>query len=108
MNLKPYKGVHFLHLIDLATRYSNAVVIHSKGKEVIVKNIMLHWIAILGAPIRFLSDNGGEFNNYDFQDMSESLNVEIATTGPMELWSIMINAVIGNMVDKIIADTDCS
>ena len=33
IDLKPYKGVHFLHLIDLATRYSNAVVIHSKGKR---------------------------------------------------------------------------
>ena len=43
-DLKPYRGVHFLHLIDLATRYSNAVVIHSKGKQVTVKNIMLHWI----------------------------------------------------------------
>ena len=79
MDLKLYKGVHFLHLINLATRYSSAVVIHSKGKEVIVKNIMLHWIAIFGALVRLLSDNGGEFNNYDFQHMSENLNVEIAT-----------------------------
>ena len=35
VDLKPYKGVHFLHLIHLAARHSNSVVIHSKGKEVI-------------------------------------------------------------------------
>ena len=112
MDLKPHKGVHFLHLIDLATRYSNAIVIHSKGKEVIVKNIMLHWIAIFTATLRFLSDNGGEFNNYDFQGMSENLNVETVPTAGESPWSIGVvkrhNAVIGNMVDKIIADTDCS
>ena len=112
MDLKPYKGVHFLHLIDLATRYSNAVVIHSKGKEVVVKNIMLHWIAIFGAPVRCLSDNGGEFDNYDFQHMSENLNVEVVTMAAESPWSNGVvehhNAVIRNMADKIIADTDCS
>ena len=112
IDLKPYKGVLFLHLIDLATRYNNAVVIHSKGNEVIVKNIMLHWIAIFGASVRFLSDNAGESNNYDFQDMSENLNVEIATMAAESPRSNGVverhNDVIGNMVDKIMADTDCS
>ena len=64
---------------------------------------MLHWMAIFGAPVRFLSDNGGEFKNYDFQDMSENLNVEIATTDAESPWSNGVvehhNAVIGNMVD---------
>ena len=48
---------------------------------------MLHGIAIFGAPVRFLLDNGGEFNNYDFQDMSENLNVEITTTAAEFPWS---------------------
>ena len=57
-------------------------------------------------------DSGGESNNYDFQDMSENLNVEIATMAAESPWSNGVvehhNAVIGNMVHKIIADTDCS
>ena len=69
-------------------------------------------MAIFGAPMRFLQDNGSEFNNYEFQDMSENLNVEIATTAAESPWSNGVverhNAVIGNMVDKIIADIDCS
>ena len=112
MDLKPYKSVHFLHLIDLGTRYGNAVVIHSNGKEVIVKNIMLHLTAIFGAPVRFLLDNGGEFNNLDFQDMSENLKVEIAAKVAESLWSNGVverhNAVTGNMLDKTFADTDFS
>ena len=35
MDLKPYKDRHILHLIDLATRYSNAVFINNKRKETI-------------------------------------------------------------------------
>ena len=73
---------------------------------------MLHWTATFGAPAQFLSDNGGEFNNLDFQDMSENLNVEIATTVAESPWSNGVverhNAVIGNMVDKIFADTNFS
>ena len=73
---------------------------------------MFHWIAIFEAPVRFLSDNGGESNNYDFQDMSGDLNVEIATTAAESPRSNGVverhNAVTGNMVDMIIADTECS
>ena len=73
---------------------------------------MLHWTAIFGAPVQFSSDNGGEFNNCDIQDMTQNLHVEIATTAAESPWSNGVverhNAVIGNKVDKIIADADCS
>ena len=64
MDLKEYsKNVWFLHLIDLATQYSAAAVIRSKGKDVIAKKLCQIWIAIFGSPHKFLSDNGGEFSN---------------------------------------------
>ena len=53
MDLKPYKGVHSLHLIDLATRCSNAVMIHSKGKEVIVKTSCFIGQKFLELPCNF-------------------------------------------------------
>ena len=46
VDLKPLNNTHILHLIDLSTRYSNALVIRSKDKDVIVKNILQHWIAL--------------------------------------------------------------
>ena len=50
-----------------------------QNKDVIVKNILQHWIALFGAPNKILSDNGGEFNNQELQDKSENLNIEIMT-----------------------------
>ena len=85
MNLKPLNNIHILHLIDLSTRYSSAVVIRSKHKDVIVKNILQHWIALFGAPNKILSDNRGEFQ--ELQDMSENLNIEIMTTAAESPWS---------------------
>ena len=64
MDLKEYsKNVWFLHLIDLATWYSAAAVIRSKGKDIRAKKLCQIWIAIFGSPHKFLSDNGGEFSN---------------------------------------------
>ena len=62
--------------------------------------------------MHFWSDSGDELNNYDFQEISENLNVEMATVIAESPWSNGIverhDAVVGNMVHKIIADTDCS
>ena len=60
MNLKPLNNIHILHLIDISTRYSSAVVIRSKHKDVIVKNILQQWIFLFGAPNK-ISDNRGNF-----------------------------------------------
>ena len=80
-------------------------------KDVIVKNILQHWIALFGAPNKILSDNGGESNNQELQDMSKNLNIEIMTTADESPWSNGVceghNEVIGNMVTKIVAETKC-
>ena len=111
MDLKPLKNIQILHLIDLSTRYSNAVVIRSKHKDVIDKNILQHWIALFGAPNKILSDDGGEFNNQELLDVSEDLNIEIMTTAAESPWSNGVcerhNAVIGDMVTKMAAEAKC-
>ena len=87
-------------------------MIDSKKKEIIVKKLITAWINIFGVPDRILSDNGGEFNNDELQDMGENFNVEITTTAAESLWSNGIykrhNAVIGNMINKIKNETDCT
>ena len=104
MDLKPLNNIHILHLIDLSTRYSNAVVIRSKHKDVIVKNILQHWIAPFGVPNKILSDNRGDFNNQELQEMSENLNIEIMTMAAESPWSNGVcerrNAVIGIWLQK--------
>ena len=62
-DLKSYNGVYFLVLVDLATRYCTATVIHNKMPATVIKEIFISWVAIFGTPKNILSDNGGEFSN---------------------------------------------
>ena len=110
MDLKQFRGVYILHMVDHATRYSAAAIISSKQKEVIIDKIFKHWIAIFGTPNLFLSNNGGEFNNELFREMGEQLNINIKTTAAESPWSNSIvekkNGVIGNIMEKVMSDVE--
>ena len=109
MDLKQINGHQILHMIDLATRYSQALVVSNKRKETIVEAVIKGWVSTFGVPGRILSDNGGEFNNREMQDMAENLNTEVLTTAAESPWSNGIcerhNAVIGGMVTKMMHDS---
>ena len=66
MDLKVWQqGTYILHLIDMATRFSLASIIRDKNPETIINEVMLLWVGNgLGAPKKFLADNGGEFVIY--------------------------------------------
>ena len=115
MDLKTFdaaKGIYFQHMIDHRTRFSTAKVIYSKGKEELIESVFTHWIAIFGRPRRFLSDNGGEYNNAHFLDMCDKLGVHVVTTGAESPWSNGLverhHALISRNVSKIMEETDCS
>ena len=59
MDLKEIIGRLVLHMIDLATRYSQAKMIPNKKKETVVEAVIKGWICNFGVPNRILSDNGG-------------------------------------------------
>ena len=77
MDLIPFRNVYISHLIDHATRFSAGPIISTKRKEAIIDKIFKHWIALFGIPKLFLSDNGGEFNNDNFREMGEQLNINV-------------------------------
>lgn len=112
MDLKEWdkkKNICFLHLIDMATRYSVSVVIHKKERQVIIDKILEKWIGTgLGTPEKFLTDNGGEFCNSEFRDMCENLNITVMNTAAESPFSNGLcernHAVIDDMVCKILAD----
>ena len=112
MDLKSFRNGYIFHLADHATRYSAGAMIYSKKKEVIIDKIFKHWIGIFGTPNLFLSDNGEEFNNDKFREMGEQLSINIRTTGAESPWSNGIiekhNSMIGNMMEKVLADVNCS
>ena len=59
---------------------STASIIRSKDPSIIIKNLINHWILIYGLPEKLYSDNGGEFNNSELEDMAENLNITVKTT----------------------------
>ena len=69
-----------LHMIDMWSRLSVSTVIKRKLSSVIIDNIMKHWIGVFGIMTAILSDNGGEFNSDEMQEVCSILNVEHCTT----------------------------
>ena len=105
-------NIYILHMIDHLTRYSQGCIIRSKKKGTIVKGLMEYWVRMFGPPQKILSDNGGEFVNAELTDFSEKFNCSLKTTAAESAWSNGLcekhNGVIGNMLDKIMNDVNCS
>ena len=101
-----------LHIIDVFTRFSAATVISAKRKVVIVDSILRIWVSTFGSPRTIFSDNGGEFNNELLRDIAELINTKVLTTAAESPWSNGVcerhNAIIENMVLKIIETNKCS
>ena len=102
----------FLHAVGQAARFSQLVVITSKGKEVIVRELFKMWIAIFGYPKKFFVDSGGEFHNDEFFDFCEKLNITIKTMAAENPWGNGLierhNGIIGESVSKIMSHVNCS
>ena len=111
MDLKEINGHLILHIIDHATRYSQACAVPSKKTKVIISAVLQNWVALFGSPMRILTDNGGEFSSEQFREMGEKLSTRIVTTAAESPWSNGINerhnAILGNMVLKVMEDTKC-
>ena len=73
-------------MIDMFTRYTQAVFINRKTPEEVVNAIMERWVAIFGTPGAILNDNGGEFVNAELQALKSELNVVDLTTGAESPW----------------------
>ena len=98
-------------MTDHATRYSVSFVVTSIKKELIVKNIFQYWIGIFGHPNKILVDNGGEFDNTEFQTLCDNFNIRICTTVAESPWSNSLierhNAILGLTVTKSMEDIKC-
>ena len=77
----------FLVMVDMATRYCQAHWIRDKKPETIIKTLVDGWFAIFGAPLKILSDNGGEFQNEKVRRMAERWNVKLLATAAESPWS---------------------
>ena len=109
MVAKQQNGEILIDLIYLATCLSAAAVIPNKNPETIVKNIFEKWLSLYVEPQKFLTDNRWEFINAVFLGMAEQLLIEAKATAAESAWSKGVaerhNSVIGDILDKILADT---
>ena len=96
-----------LHLIDAFTRFSAALIVSLKHKEVIVATIMKQWVVTFGKLKSLFSDNIELLRN-----VAELLGRKVITTAAFLPWSKGIverhNAVIESMILKIVHETKCS
>ena len=101
-------GLKILHIVDHATRYSQATVVTNKSAPEIVKHIFDLWIRVFGCPEKILSDNGGEFNNKELLDLCDKCNLRVLTTAAESPWSNGLaekhNGILGQMVEKMLDD----
>ena len=79
LDLKEYihNKVWILHMIDASTRYSAARLITTKRKEEIAKKLFEMWISYFGKPGTLMSDNGGEFSNELYTELSQKLGIRM-------------------------------
>ena len=50
IDLKFWKGIYFLVIVDIATRFCVACVIKDKKPSIIVQMFLRSWVSIFGAP----------------------------------------------------------
>ena len=81
MDLKTLSTGHLMfHAFTLFSGFSSTTIIGDKNRETIINSLFRYRISIFGRPNMLLTDNGGEFMNKDFIEMSEQLEISVKTT----------------------------
>ena len=111
MDLKVWgSGCYFFVMVDVATRFCRASVILNKLPDTIINKIFIDWISLFGAPKKFMSDNGGEFNNVKMRSLADCFGINLMCTAAESPWSNSVcerlNGVLGLNVKKVIQDTE--
>eukprot|EP00971_Amphidinium_carterae_P096853 1917235-Amphidinium_carterae.1 len=78
-----------LHMIDVATRYSRACTLTSKGDREICSSISSHWIMIHGAPQSLVVDSETAMSSQYTAEWAEFQNIQLHVKPPhAEAWII--------------------
>ena len=98
------KNKYIFTIIDDFSRYPEAFPIPDKTAQTIVHILLDEFIPRYGCPLKIKSDNGGEFVNGHFADMTKALNIEhtlITPRTPHLNGSVeRFNGTLNNMIAK--------
>lgn len=114
LDLGEYEGKRFLVMVDMATNYVRSMWLKNKKPKEIIKKIMKNWISIFGAPEKFFSDNGLEFQNEEFKLLTEVFGTEIKSTPAKSPWSNgkcekmvgLIKEGVSKLMEEEVSDSD--
>ena len=91
MDLKSWKKIHLLHIIDAFSRFSISAAIKFKTPQTVAHQFLLKWVgAGYGLCKKIKFDNGGEFSNDEIREVSDCLGMEIKTTGANSIYKYII------------------
>lgn len=78
-----------INVIDPATRYCVTAIPRNKESFETLETVCKYWLSNFEAPRNFLTDNGTEFNN--FQYMRQKLNIVVKITTAENHWNSGLN-----------------
>jgi len=100
-------GRPVLHVIDMYSRYSKCTLLPNQT-AVAVGDALLSWIVSFGAPLRLLSDGGGEFDSDLTRLVADRFGIFLDQTSAQAPWSNGMcerhNAVLKHTYTKLQAD----
>ena len=112
LKLYPKLGKNVMYMIDDFSRYVTAAVIHDKEAVTITKEFLDKWVfgTPYGPPSSVHTDNGTEFVNKVFREMTEKLGIRHTTTGSFSPFSNGLNErnhhTVDLMMEKIMEEDE--
>ena len=76
-----------LHIIDMFTKFHQAVYLGDKSARSVGDALMQRWVAVFGIPDAFVHDNGGEALGEEVRELRSMLNIRSISTGAESAWS---------------------
>ena len=108
MDLKIWKGIPILYIIDCFTRFTVGTVLKSKTPEAVVKAFMTHWVRYFQKPKEIITDQGLEFTGSVMMEAMSKLDIILHTTAAYSPWSNGLcernHALVDNILARVVID----
>ena len=108
MDLKIWKGIPILYMIDCFTRFTVGTVLKSKTPEAVVKAFMTHWVRYFQKPREIITDQGLEFTGSIMMEAMSKLDIIIHTTAAYSPWSNGLcernHALVDSILTRVLVD----
>ncbi len=103
MDLKIWKGIPILYMIDCFTRFTVGTILKAKTPEEVVRAFMTHWVRYFQKPKEIITDQGNEFTGSIMMEAMSKLDITIHTTAAYSPWSNGLCERNHALVDSILA-----